>query len=215
MGMDLPCHKHACMIYFSDVDVVSKLAACGFLPLLPDLLGIDRDKIQIQYLASLKSRLSRPNKKLSNDVFQKHLEEFCEAHSIIRGAGNITRQEELMHKGMDVGESILFAEAEATGGIVVTGDRRALTTYLRASTPAQRAKLKVVCWEQLLIRVYQLRGYHALKEGCCAGINSDKLLSLAFSSGLATQEGHALAALESYLGGVRKHSDDILARFNS
>lgn len=201
------------MIYFSDVDVVSKLAACGFLPCLSDLLGVNRDEIKIQYLASLKSRLIRPNKKLANEVFQKHLAEFCAAYSIIEGAGNIARQEELLHQGMDVGESILFAEAEATEGIVVTGDKRALTAYSKASTPAQRAKLKVICWEQLLLRVYQLRGYGALKEGCCAGIGSDKLLSLAFSSGLATQEEHALAALESYLREVETHSEDILLRF--
>ena len=215
MGMDLPRHEPACMIYFSDVDVVSKLAACGFLPWLPDLLGLPRDEIEIQYLASLKSRLSRPGKKLANAIFQKHLEEFCADHTIILGAGNIARQEELLHQGIDVGESILFAEAEETSGIVVTGDKRALLAYSKASTAAQRAKLKVVCWEQLLLRVHQLRGYGALKEGCCAGIASDKLLSLAFSSGLATQEEHALAALESYLRGVRTHSDDILAKFET
>lgn len=203
------------MIYFSDVDVVSKLAACGFLPWLPSLLGMPRDEIEIHYLASLKFRLSRPGKKLANAVFQKHLEDFCADHTIIRGVGNVARQEELLHLGMDVGESILFAEAEATGGIVVTGDKRALLAYSKGSTPAQRSKLKVVCWEQLLLRVHRLRGYSALKMGCCAGIASDKLLSLAFSSGLATQEEHALAALESYLRGVKTHSDDILARFET
>lgn len=54
------------MIYFSDVDVVLKLARCGFLPLLPGLLGIPGGDIRIQYLASLRARLSRPNKRLTN-----------------------------------------------------------------------------------------------------------------------------------------------------
>jgi hypothetical protein len=200
------------MIYFSDVDVVWKLAACGFLPWLPELLGLAENRITIQYLASLRSRISRPRKKLANAVYQRHLDEFCAAHSIIQGAGDVARQEQLLLKGMDVGESILFAEAEATGGIVVTGDKRALIAYSRISTPAQRAKIKVVCWEQLLLRVHRLHGYESLRQGCCEGMACDKLLSLAFSSGLATQEEHARAALESYLRGVKAHSDDILAR---
>jgi hypothetical protein len=36
------------MIYFSDVDVVLKLANCGFLPHLPELLGAPTDAICIQ-----------------------------------------------------------------------------------------------------------------------------------------------------------------------
>ena len=71
----------------------------------------------------------------------------------------------------------------------------------------------MVCWEQLLLRVHQQRGYETLRQGCYEGMSIDKLLSLAFSSGLATQEAHALTALESYLGGVKQHSDDILMRF--
>lgn len=202
------------MIYFSDVDVVVKLARCGFLPYLPELLGVPEDAISIQYLASLRARLTRPNKKLSNADYQKHLADFCTNHQVIGAAANIARQEELLQSGMDPGEAILFAEAEATGGIVVTGDKRALAHYAKHSTPTQRAKLKVVCWEQLLLRVHQLKGFDELKRGACEATTEDGLLSLAFSSGLATQEEHVLAAIRSYLKGVKAHSSDILRTFD-
>lgn len=201
------------MIYFSDVDVVLKLARCGFLTWLPALLGVTGDEISIQYLASLKARLTRSSKKLTNATHQQHLAAFCAAHSIIGAAADIARQQDLLQSGMDPGEAILFAEAEATGGVVVTGDKRALAHYAKVSTAAQRAKIRVVCWEQLLLRVHRLKGYEALKQGCCESMGSDGLLSLAFSSGLATQEEHALTALNSYLVGVKKHSEDILMRF--
>ncbi|MDP1586913.1 MAG: hypothetical protein Q8M07_04190 [Prosthecobacter sp.] len=201
------------MIYFSDVDVVLKLVRCGFLPYLPELLGVSENEISIQYLASLKARLTRPNKKLTNAEYQRHLAEFCTTHQIIGAAADITRQEELLQSGMDPGEAILFAEAEATGGIVVTGDKRALIHYARHSTPAQRAKLKVVCWEQLLLRVHQIKGYDELKHGGCEYLE-EGLLSLAFSSGQATQEEHALEAIRSYLKGVKSHSGDILQLFD-
>lgn len=201
------------MIYFSDVDVVLKLARCGFLPYLPELLGVPEDAICIQYLASLKARLSRPNKKLTNADYQKHLAEFCTAHQVIGAAADITRQEELLQSGMDPGEALLFTEAEATGGIVVTGDKRALTHYAKHSTPAQRARLKVVCWEQLLLRVHQLKGYDELKRGGCECLE-EGLLSLAFSSGQATQEEHALEAIRSYLNHLKKGAADFLFTFD-
>lgn len=203
------------MIYFSDVDVVLKLASCGFLPLLPELLGVDAAEIKVRYLVSLQARLGRKNKKLANVTHQKHLEEFCQAHSIVTGDGNPERVQQLVLGGMDPGEAVLFAEAEATGGIIVTGDKRALMLYAKISTQEQRAKIKVVCWEQLLLRVRQKHGYERLRQGCCAGLHCDKFLLLTFSSGMATQEDHAVEALESYLNGVKKHSDDILLQFDS
>ena len=202
------------MIYLSDVDVVLKLASCGFLPSLPALLGVEEDDLRVGYLVSLKARLSRPGKRLPDASFQMHLEEFCRRHSVVEASSNHAREQQLLQGGMDPGEAILFAEAESTRGIVVTGDKRALQAYKALSTPAQRAKIKVVCWEQLLLRVHRVLGFARLRDGCCAGMSSDKLLALAFSNGLATSEEHALEALCSYLDGVKAHSADILVRFD-
>jgi hypothetical protein len=199
------------MIYFSDVDVVVKLAACGFLPWLPELLNVSGDEIQIQYLASLKTRVSRSSKKLENETHRDHLDAFCKAHGIIEAAADIDRQERLLQGGMDTGEAILFAEAEATGGIVVTGDKRALEAYARVSTPEDRVKLKVVCWEQLLLRVHHLKGYEVLKRGGCDGMKHDGLLHLAFSSGFVTSEDHAISAIRSYFNDVTNRHGDVLA----
>lgn len=200
------------MIYFSDVDVVMKLARCGFLPWLPDLLGLSKDEIHVKYLASMRARLTRPSKKLTNATYQKHLEEFCASYDVIGTAADITRQEQLLQSGMDSGEALLFAEAEASGGIVVTGDKRAIKQYARHSTVGQRAKLKVVCFEQLLLRVHQLKGYEELKRGGCEYLE-DGLLSLAFSSGLATQETQAIEAIRSYLIGLKESDVDFLFVF--
>ena len=197
------------MIYFSDVDVVLKLARCGFLPCLPELLGVKAAEIQVQHLASLKSRV----KKLAKDEHRRDLEDFCAKHRIIDGAADVAREQALLDVGMDPGEALLFAEAEATGGIVVTGDKRALLAYAKASTAAQRSRIKVVCWEQLLLRVRVLKGYEELRRGGCEGMPDDGLLRLAFSNGLATPEDHALDAIESYLNGVKQHSVDLLHSF--
>jgi hypothetical protein len=203
------------MIYFGDRDVVVKLASCGFLPRLPELLEGKGREIEIRYLVSLKAQLRRPNKRLKNAEYQSHLVDFCAAHSVIEGASDVERQEELLRAGIDPGEALLFAEAEATEGIIVTGDKKALCAYAKAATPAQRARIKVVCFEQLLLRVNELCGYETLRAGCCEGIECDKMLSLAFSSGLATVEANAVECIVSHLNRVRDHSADILLEFRT
>jgi hypothetical protein len=92
-------------------------------------------------------------------------------------------------------------------------DSRSGSAYARASTAAQRGRIKVVCWEQLLLRVHAVKGYEELRRGCCEGMKDDGLLRLAFSNGLATPEEHALEAIHSYLDGVKKHSGDLLHTF--
>jgi len=198
------------MIFFSDVDIVLKLAACGFLQCLPELLSVSKEEINIQHLLSLRSRV----KKLEKESSRKDLEAFCKKYSVITGVAEIVRQQELLDGGLDAGEALLFAEAETIGGIVVTGDKRALMAYTKVSTVEQRAKIQVICWEQLLLRVNDLLGFEVLRRGCWEGINSDKMLSIVFSSGLATQEEHALEALRSYLNAVMEHSGDILFSFD-
>jgi hypothetical protein len=195
------------MIYFSDVDVVLKLAACGLLPRLAELLGLGESELEVRHLVSMKSRVKR----LATMELREHLEVFCEKHTVVKGTADLAREQELLDGGVDPGEALLFAEAEATGGVVVTGDKRALAAYAKLSTPKQRAKIKVVCWEQLLLRCNRLYGYETLREACCQGLEQDKgLLSIVFSSGLATPEEHALEGIRSYLTAVTKHSGDIL-----
>jgi hypothetical protein len=194
--------------------VVRKLAACGFLPLLPELLGIAVAKLEIRYLASLKGCLTRESQKLEKAVFQADLIDFCASHSVIDAAASVEREQELLDGGMDPGEALLFAEAEHTGGIVVTGDKRALADYARLSTQTQRVRIKIICWEMLLLRVHVLKGFGVLKAGCCEGIKADKMLSLAFSTGLATREDHALECIRSYLQGLKAHSSDIIYDFD-
>lgn len=201
------------MIYFGDRDVVEKLACCGFLPLLPELLGVAPDELRILYLVSLRARLDRVSKRLGNKKHQQDLADFCLRHSIIGAAASVGREQELLDGGMDPGEALLFAEAEHAKGTVVTGDKRALRDYAGLSNASRRSRIKVICWEQLLLRVYETQGFERLRSGCCEGISCDKMLSLAFSSGLATGEDHALDCIRSFLRGVEKHSSDILFRF--
>lgn len=212
--MDFTDNGAGCMIYFSDRDVIEKLACCGFLPLLPELLGVAPDELRILYLVSLRARLSRVSKRLDNEDQQKDLADFCDTHSIIGAAAGVEREQEMLDGGMDPGEALLFAEAEHTKGTVVTGDKRAIRDYAGLSNVTQRSRVKVICWEQLLLRVYETQGVERLRAGCCVGISCDKLLSLAFSSGLATGEDHALECIRSFLGGVEAHSKDILWQFS-
>ena len=201
------------MIYLSDVDVVRKLAVCGFLPLLPELLSSSLEDVDIRYLPSLRYRLERPKYKLENKALQRDLEKFCETNSTVESSSDLARQEALLSGGMDSGEAILFAEAEATGGIVVTGDKRAVLAYMKLSTVNQRKSISVVCWEQLLLRIHFRKGFEHLKQGCCQGLSHDKMLQLVFSSGEATQEEDAIEGIESFLRALAENCGGLLSDF--
>ena len=142
------------MIYFSDVDVVLKLARCGFLPSLPELLGLSEHEIQVLHLASLRSCV----KKLAKAEHRQALDTFCSKHQIINGTGDVDREQALLNAGMDPGAALLFAEAETTGGIVVTGDKRALLLHSKVSTPHQRSTIKAMRWRQLQLGEHQISG---------------------------------------------------------
>lgn len=202
------------MIYLSDVDVVRKLAACGFLPLLPALLPENRDEIDIRYLPSLRHRLERAKHRLHNTAFQEHLEKFCQLNAEVSIASDLERLDKLLQGGMDSGEAILFAEAESTGGIVVTGDKRAILLYRKLSTAKQRKKISVICLEQLLLRIHSCHGFEHLRQGCCQGLSHDKMLKLVFSSGEATQETDAIEGIESFLGALARGCEDLLFSFD-
>ncbi len=199
------------MIYFGDVDVVLKLARCGFLPSIAELLAVSSGNPDIRYLISLRARAKRGTGTAWPEQQRRDLELFCRTYRVIDGGAEVARQESLLLAGMDPGEALLFAEAELTCGTVVTGDKRALECYATVSTAEQRGRIKVVCWEQLLLRVARVHGYDRLCRGCCAALEHDGLLRLAFTDGLLTPEAKALEAIGSYLRGVQRHSHDILA----
>lgn len=201
------------MIYFSDVDVVTKLAQCGFLDDLPALLGVEPEELSAAYLPSLPTRVRR-NK---NDAYTadaiSSMTRFCDRFEAVESASDVDRQQTLIDGGMDAGEVILLVRAEETNGCVITGDKRALRDYARISTKSQRTKISVICFEMLLLRVHELFGFSRLREGCCRGIEADRMLKLAFSSGMLTEEVNALECIRSYLGGVESHSGDIFHKF--
>lgn len=202
------------MIYFSDVDVVTKLAVCGFLPLLPELLDVPEDELEVRYLESLKHRFKRKSKQIPKPDCQEDLIRFCGQHKVAHGLGEVTRQEQLIQAGLDSGEALLFSESEATKGIVVTGDKRAIQAYVKASSGYSGSISRVICWEQLLLRVNKLRGFETFKTGCCQGMDFDGLLRIAFTNGQATLEDHAIAAVVSYLRGLQKVAGNILVEMD-
>lgn len=201
------------MIYFSDVDIVTKLARCGFLDDLPELLGVDPGQLSAAYLPSLPTRVKRNKGNIFSADAIASLTRFCDRFEAVESAADVERQQALIDGGMDAGEVILLVRAEATDGCVVTGDKRALRDYAKLSSAAERKKISVVCFEMLLLRVNDVFGFARLRDGCCGGLEADSMLKLAFSSGTLTTEDHALECIRSYLGEVESHSADIMHKF--
>jgi hypothetical protein len=203
------------MIYLHDVDILLKLAACGLLESLPELLEADDSDLLILDTAKFKIRALGRQKKYPLEVVERALR-FCESHAPLPELRDTKFVEDFksLGVGMDPGEVVLFAVAqEISASTVVTSDKRALKVLgsLGKNHPIRQSlRGRILCFEAILLRYEERCGYESLREACCRGMEADGMLRLAFSSGLATVREHAMECLYSHLREVQSSSGELL-----
>jgi hypothetical protein len=190
------------MFHFHDVDILLKLAACELLGDLEELLAADRSEVRVLGTAIYKIRQLGKKGVYPERVISVAIR-FCEDHAEMPALSDTASAESLaaMGAGMDAGEVILFSSAlENAGSRVVTGDKRALRTLGNLGEEhdlVRRLRGRIVCFEELLLRVLDAHGFDYLCKHCHAGMAYDGVLRLAFRSGLATDQAEALAGIHS------------------
>lgn len=116
--------------------------------------------------------------------------------------------------GIDSGEAILLALCSRTAGsIFVTGDKRALRALGSvAGLEEIRAALqgRVYCLECVIRLSIEHLGFAVALPRIVSGCKCDKVLEIAFASGLKTTATNADEALRSYEEGLRKETAGLL-----
>jgi hypothetical protein len=161
------------MFHFHDVDILLKLAACELLDDLTELLAVKAADIRILETAIFKIRRLGKKGTYPERVISRAIR-FCEAHEEITTLENTVAAEALsaLGDGMDAGEVILFASAlENPTSRVVTGDKRALRMLGKLGKDHKVVRSlhgRVVCFEELLLRTFEARGFDRLCKHCHA-----------------------------------------------
>ncbi len=203
------------MIHLHDVDILIKLAACGLQDDLPALLGAEDLELTVLSTAVHKIRRLGKQKQHHQSVVDRAID-FCERHPDLPDLRDESAFARLASVGepMDPGEAVLFSVALAhPGSFVVSGDKRALTWLgkLAMKDPIRKGlQGTVICFEELLLRYFTAQGFDRLRSRCCAGMETDGMLKLAFSGGLATSETQALEGIWSYWRSLNKSAGGLL-----
>lgn len=179
------------MIVLSDNDVILKLAQCGLLQYLPDILHKTIDSIFVSPTARyqlLPRNTDKGLRKCGNQVIYDNLERFLGS---VREIEEIQNEElfnllgEIPH--IDVGEQQLLASCvENPGSLFMTGDKRCLQAVMAnqkiIATVHSRLMNSVVTFESALLLSINVLGFEQVFQQLRSNPNPDSMLKLAMGS---------------------------------
>ncbi len=115
---------------------------------------------------------------------------------------------------IDTGEAILFsASAHYAGCLVSTGDKRslrALATLPNAQPIIDRLAGRVICFEQIVLRIIDRFGFDLVRSKVVPASDCDTALRAAFGSGLEATEESVRHCLAAYIGYLRDETGPLL-----
>ncbi len=204
-----------------DNDILHKGAGFG---LLKQIIGaIPADISEVGYLGAVKFIVGKKLRKANlNDAFALLNEVLQQAQCLeptkeeAEFAAQIEYEAQRASLSVDSGESLLCAIVIMRAfSWLVTGDKRAiqgLEELLSRKGDIQDIAGKVICLEQLLLRLIQKGDPLAIRSAICAQRSLDRSLAICFSCsspevGLTSW----VEALESYLRELRAASPSILS----
>ncbi len=207
------------MICLLDNDLIRKLAICDLLDESLDALQASRGEALV--LPTAKYVLLKPIKKPERAKERLGEALFDRLNAFLNGVQSLDEQpsaeEQLVFDdivGIDPGEAVLFsATARFDDVLLATGDKTSL--YALAANPTcqevcRRLNGKVICLEQVIVRVIEDIGFDQARAKIVPGADCDIALRAIIGSGLEATESIVRAGLESYIRDLRKKTASLL-----
>ena len=203
------------MLCLADNDIILKLVACDLLD--EALVALNVAESDVRVLATLKFRLRRPGTQWLNKygqpvidralAFVKRIETIAEV-DVNEQARLITVRE------IDEGEATLFAASnKLTEYFIATGDKRCLVALASAENCKQtvnRLRNKVICLEQIVLRMIAQHGFEAVKAKAILALGCDTALAAVFGAGEEATQTNVLEALNHYVQRLREQTGRLL-----
>lgn len=212
------------MVYFTDNDLILKLAAWN---LLDETLGfLEISEADIRVLGSLspqvRNQLSTEKGKLFSQYGVGILERtnnFCKKTHTITDTGRIQDLEVM--RGIfkvDPGEAVLIANACANpDSIVMTGDKQcigALGGCPAASSICSALQGRIIHLEQIILGLINHKGIKYTRNKIMSFPNGDKSINGAFSHKSSSSKEFVVGTLENSIASLRGQSAGMLKSFD-
>lgn len=207
------------MICLSDNDFLKKLAVCDLLSEAMDALETNFGEVYV--LNTARHVLLKPLKKpeiaktrLGEAVYER-ISQFLDRAQTLNVV--LAPDEQRLFEdipAIDPGEAVLFsATAHFPNCLLATGDKsclRALAGNSNCQIVCQRLTNRVVCFEQVILRIIDRSGFTVVREKVIPAFGCDTALRAVFGSGLEATEETVRAGLTSYVTDLRRHTGALL-----
>jgi hypothetical protein len=197
---------------FVDNDAILKLVACDLFWDAIAILGVTQSDLRV--LASAKYVFK------GKKVKDRYTEEIRNAAiAVTEQCKQIEAElsEELKSikiDGLDPGELILLSATKSEPAFyLVTGDKRciaALSNELSLPKTRERLTGKVVCIEQLVLKLIYTQGFENVLAKVLPALEYDKALKACFGSGARSTEQNVALALQGYIAHLQQQAPSLL-----
>lgn len=203
------------MLVFSDNDVIAKLACCDLLDEALTALGVTKADVRVLPSAAHYFRRSAKLRSRIGNAVADRAARFAESVTVIQSAPDPSEYAALLAvDGIDAGEAVLFAATKAARDWqLLTGDKnglRALASSSSCSDVCRRLTSRVMCLEQIVVRLIDHHGFPSIKRKIVPVAQCDVVLQVAFYDDSVT-EAKVREALDRYILPLRSQTGSLLA----
>jgi hypothetical protein len=201
------------VICFLDNDILLKLSAVDLLDESIAALGFNPEDLRVLDTAR---HVFRHNRKVStkySEVVRNRAMEFVKTCQTI--VPEATGEFIVLNRLLDVGEATLVAATcEVLPFVLMTGDKRCLqvlAAQVELAEVRERLQGRVICLEQVMLRLIQRSGFDWVKARVVPMMACDMALQACFGSGELATETNVVEALEAYIAALRQDAPGLLA----
>lgn len=201
------------VICFLDNDILLKLSAFDLLDEIIAALHIDSENLRVLDTARFVFSSNRMvTRKYSQSVRDRAIQFVNNCQPVIVSDCD---EFDVLTQLLDVGEATLvMATLDSDSFILMTGDKRCLQTVATRPEIAdayERLQGRVICLEQVLLRLIRSVGFEVVKARVIVAWDCDTAIKACFGSGMAATEAQVVDALDGYIEALRQDAPGLLA----
>jgi hypothetical protein len=212
-------------IGFVDNDILLKLIAFNLFESAIDSLNLTQDDLRVLRTAKHVFRRKRSQNKIySNEIWSKAIEitEQCQLienpKSSDEAIATLLEEQQLdpFRDQLHPGETqLILATRNQPDFLLLSGDKKCLTALPKIPTHIyQRLCGRVICVEQLVLRMIEILGFEAVCDRIQPNAQYDKTIQICFGYSQNSPENQVREALQSYINDIHRLAPGLLADLN-